>query len=183
MTALVPALFLDRDGVVNRELGYLSCPEQVDFIPGIFELCRAAQAAGLKIIIVTNQAGIGRQLYSEADFHALMQWMIAQFALAQVRLDGYYYCPHHPEHGIGKYRVECPDRKPQPGMLLRAAREHGIDLARSILVGDRCSDLQAGAAAGIGKLILLEGTEISPCASVPPYVAVSELSAVGDFLP
>jgi len=183
MTPLAPALFLDRDGVVNREVGYLSRPEQVEFLPGIFELCRAAQATGHKLIIITNQAGIARQFYSEADFHALMQWMTEQFARAQIRLDGYYFCPHHPQHGVGPYRIECPDRKPQPGMLLRAAREHGIDLPRSLLIGDRCSDIQAGAAAGVGRLILLQGTEMDACGLAANYIVVSALAEVAAFLP
>ena len=177
MKGLVPALFLDRDGVVNREIGYLSVPEQVEFLPGIFELCRSAQARGYKLIIVTNQAGIARQLYSEADFHALMQWMTAQFSQENIRLDGYYYCPHHPEHGIGPYRKDCSDRKPQPGMMLRAAREHGIDLGQSIFLGDRCTDIDAGAAAGIGKLVLLAGTEITGCGA-SAYRSVSTFEEV-----
>lgn len=182
MQHLVPALFLDRDGVVNREVGYLSKPEQVEFVPGIFDLCRSAQAMGHKLIIVTNQAGIARELYSEADFHSLMRWMTKQFANAQIQLTGYYYCPHHPEHGVGQYRMDCPDRKPQPGMLLQAAREHGIDLSRSLLVGDRCSDIYAGAAAGVGKLVLLAGGESMGYEFAMNYAIVSTLAKVADFL-
>ncbi len=179
---LAPALFLDRDGVVNREIGYLSKWEQVEFLPGVFDLCRSAQAMGYKLIIITNQAGIARRLYSEADFHALMQWMTAQFTRAGVRLDGYYYCPHHPEHGIGSYKRDCADRKPQPGMLLRAAREHGIDLAQSIFVGDRCSDIGAGAAAGIRKLVLLTGTETGGCGEAAYHIVVSRIEEVTPLL-
>jgi D-glycero-D-manno-heptose 1,7-bisphosphate phosphatase len=179
---LVPALFLDRDGIVNREIGYLSKPHQVEFLPGIFDLCRSAQAMGYKLIIVTNQAGIARQLYSEADFHLLMRWMVERFTLESVRLDGYYYCPHHPEHGVGRYRKDCPDRKPQPGMMLRAAREHGIDLGQSVFLGDRCSDMDAGAAAEIGRLILLAGTETAECESAAYHVVVSTFQEVTALL-
>jgi len=175
MKASSPALFLDRDGVVNREIGYLSKPEQVEFYPGIFDLCGSAQSMGYKLIVVTNQSGIARKLYSEADFHSLMHWIEEQFDQRGIQLGGYYYCPHHPEHGIGQYRQECPDRKPQPGMLLRAAREHDLDLTRSILIGDRCSDIQAGAAAKVGKLILLAGTESRGCASAPPHTVIFAL--------
>ncbi len=182
MKALAPALFLDRDGVVNREIGYLSKPEQVEFLPGIFELCRGAQAAGYKLIIITNQSGIARELYSESEFHALMLWMTAQFAHEQIRLDGYYFCPHHPEHGIGRYRTDCPDRKPQPGMLLKAAQEHRIDIEQSILIGDRCSDLEAGAAAGVQKLVLLTGTELAGCGREVKHIAVSTLHEVTNLL-
>lgn len=177
MNHLVPALFLDRDGVVNCEIGYLHRPSEVCFLPGIFDLCRAAQSRGYKLIIVTNQAGIARELYSEDDFHSLMRWMVGEFARENVRLDGYYYCPHHPEHAIERYRKDCPDRKPNPGMILRAAREHGIDLSRSLLVGDRCSDIQAGAAAGIGRLVLISGTEPNPCPLAIPYEIVTSLAA------
>jgi len=174
--ALSPALFLDRDGVVNREVGYLSKPEQLEFVPGIFDLCRSAQRLGYKLILVTNQSGIARQLYTEQDFHLLMRWIEGQFARVGIQLSGYYFCPHHPEHGLGRYRKECPDRKPQPGMLLRAAREHHIDLRQSILIGDRCSDIEAGAAAGVKTLILLAGTEVAGCRQAPSHVVVTALS-------
>jgi D-glycero-D-manno-heptose 1,7-bisphosphate phosphatase len=178
MKGLQPALFLDRDGVVNREIGYLYKPEQVEFIAGIFELCRHAQTHGYKLIVITNQAGIARQLYSEADFHSLMHWIFGEFSREHIHLDGYYFCPHHPEHGIGRYRKECPDRKPQPGMILQASKDHGIELSQSVLIGDRCSDIQAGAAAGITNLILLRGTEPAGCTSSPPHRFVSTLADV-----
>jgi D-glycero-D-manno-heptose 1,7-bisphosphate phosphatase len=174
---LAPGLILDRDGVIHREIGYLHQPEQVEFIPGIFELCRRAREKGYRIVIVTNQAGIGRGLYSEENFHALMRWMMERFAAEHAPLDGYYFCPHHPVHGVGGYQVDCPDRKPRPGMILRAAREHAIDLSQSILVGDRCSDLFAGAAAGIDRLFLLQGTEPGPCDGVP-FHPLSDLHAL-----
>lgn len=182
MQEAASALFLDRDGVVNREVGYLSDPKQVEFLPGVFDLCRYAQAAGYKLIIVTNQAGIAREFYSENDFHVLMEWMREQFASAGVQLDGYYFCPHHPEHGVGRYRVDCPDRKPRPGMFLRAAKEHGIDLKQSLLIGDRCSDMQAGAAAGVRKLFLLKGTESANCNLISSPVLVDTLRDVENFL-
>ena len=182
LDSLSPALFLDRDGVVNREVGYLSKPEQVEFMPGIFDLCRRAQALGYKLILVTNQSGIARQLYTEQDFHLLMRWIDEQFTKAGVRLSGYYFCPHHPEHGIGPYRKECPDRKPGPGMLLRAAREHHINLRQSILIGDRCSDIEAGAAAGVKSLILLAGTESEACQRAPVHAVVAALSEAAETL-
>jgi D-glycero-D-manno-heptose 1,7-bisphosphate phosphatase len=178
MNGLQPALFLDRDGVVNREIGYLYKPEQVEFTAGIFELCRHAYVRGYKLIVITNQAGIARQLYSEADFHSLMRWIFEEFRRKHIHLDGYYFCPHHPEHGIGRYRKECADRKPQPGMILQASKDHGIELSQSVLIGDRCSDIQAGAAAGISNLILLRGTEPSGCPLSPPHRVVSALADV-----
>ncbi|HUZ04329.1 MAG TPA: HAD family hydrolase [Acidobacteriaceae bacterium] len=163
------ALFLDRDGVVNEEIGYLSRADQVRFVAGIFDLCRRAQALGYCLIVVTNQAGIARGFYTEEDFHALTHWMEAEFAREGVRLDRTYFCPHHPEHGVGQYRRDCPDRKPNPGMLLHAAREFQLDLAQSIFIGDRCTDMAAGEAAGVGTLLLLDGMESGPCVQAKSY--------------
>jgi D-glycero-D-manno-heptose 1,7-bisphosphate phosphatase len=178
MTDIRPALFLDRDGVVNREIGYLYRPEQVEFTSGIFDLCRHAQTLGYALIIITNQSGIARQLYSESDFHSLMHWMNDEFLKQNVRVDGYYFCPHHPEYGIGPYRKECEDRKPQPGMILKASTDHNINLTESILIGDRCSDIQAGMAAGITNLILVRGTETAGCPELLSHSAVSELQEI-----
>ena len=153
------ALFLDRDGVINHEIGYLHRAEDVRFVDGIFALCRAAQGLGYRLIVVTNQSGIARGLYSREDFDALTAWMMARFEEERVHLDAVYYCPYHPEHGVGEYRREHPDRKPGPGMLLRGAAAFDLDLARSILVGDRCSDIAAANAARLGQAFLLAGTE------------------------
>ena len=152
-----PALFLDRDGVINVDHAYVYQKENFDFIEGIFELVAAAKHAGYLVIVVTNQAGIGRGYYTPQDFHALMDWVGQQFAAHGGALDAVYYCPHHPEHGIGEYRQDSEDRKPGPGMLLRAARELNIDLARSLMVGDKASDAQAGQAAGLSKLFYFGG--------------------------
>ena len=176
------ALFLDRDGVINEEIHYLHKPEQVHFVPGVFSLCHHAQKLGYKLIVVTNQAGIARGYYTEEDFHALTRWMEAAFAREGVPLDRTYFCPHHPEHGVGAYRHECPDRKPNPGMLLHAAQDFSLDLARSVFIGDRCTDMAAGQAAGVGTLLLLEGVERGNCAGVRNYQRISTLAAVPALL-
>ena len=150
-----PALFLDRDGVINVDRDYVHRSEDVEFIDGIFELVALANGAGYVVAVVTNQAGIGRGYYSEADFHRLMEWMRARFAQRGARIDAIYFCPYHPEHGVGAYKRESEFRKPGPGMLLQAAKEHDIDLSASIMIGDKPSDMQAGAAAGVGSLLLL----------------------------
>lgn len=142
------ALFLDRDGVINVDVNYAHTPEQITFMPGIFERCRKAIADGYKLIIVTNQSGIGRGYYTEAQFHALMQWMLAQFEKENCPITAYYFCPHLPDAG-------CACRKPQPGMILQAVKDWDIDLAASELIGDKESDLEAGRAAGVGKVTLL----------------------------
>ena len=143
-----PALFLDRDGVINEEVGYLHRFEDVRFVPGIVRLLQTANRLGMPTCVVTNQAGIGRGLYTEEQFHEVMRCMRAALAAEDAALDAVYYSPFHPEHGVGVYRRESACRKPLPGMLLQAAAEHRLDLARSTMVGDRCSDMAAGAAAG-----------------------------------
>lgn len=177
---LSKALFLDRDGVVNEEIGYLSRAEDVRFVPGIFSLCRTAIRLGYQIVVVTNQAGIARGLYTVADFERLMAWMRSEFAKKQVELAGVYFCPYHPEHGLGEYRREHEDRKPGPGMLLRAARDLGVELGRSVLIGDRCSDVGAANAASLREAFLLVGTETEPCKG--HCIEVKTLAAVEAWL-
>jgi len=146
-------LFLDRDGVINVDHGYVHTPERTDWVPGIFELCARAQRAGYERVVVTNQAGIARGFYTEAAFLAYTAWMHAQFEHRGVPLLATYHCPHHPTAGQGELTRECDCRKPRPGMILRAAREWGIDLGRSILVGDKPSDVRAAHEAGVGVAI------------------------------
>ena len=147
------AVLLDRDGVINRDVGYAHRPDQIVFEPGVFEFCRAAKARDYRIVIVTNQSGIGRGLYSEADFQVLMRWMADLFREEAAPLAGWYHCPHHPTAGLGIYRRTCGCRKPAPGLLLRAAEEHSLDLARCWMIGDKPTDLAAAAAAGVpGRL-------------------------------
>lgn len=142
-----PALFLDRDGVINVDHGYVGKQEDFEFFPGIFELCLLAKQLGYLIFVVTNQSGIGRGYYTEQAFLELNDWMCEVFKEHGVELDKVYYCPSRPEEN-------SPDRKPMPGMILRAAEEFGVDLARSVLVGDNESDIQAGVAAGVGINLL-----------------------------
>lgn len=152
------AFFLDRDGVINVDHGYVCSPEQTQFIDGIFELCRAATQRGILNVVITNQAGIARGYYSEVDFLAYMDWMRGEFRKHGAQLDAVYYCPHHPLHGRGDYLRDCECRKPKPGMILRAARDLDLDLAGSVLLGDTASDIVAGEAAGIGACIQLPST-------------------------
>ena len=173
------ALFLDRDGVINEDLGYIFLPEDVRFVRGISSLCRAAQALGYRIFVVTNQAGIGRGFYSEADFLALMAWMQEQLGREGVRIDGVYFCPFHPEHGLGEYKRDHEDRKPGAGMLRRAAAEFGVSLADSVMVGDRCTDVEAANAAGLRQAFLLGNIE-ADCKG--ESLAVSTLAEVEAWL-
>lgn len=158
-----PALFLDRDGVINVDHGYVCKPEDFDFVDGIFELVAEANRLEYLVVVVTNQAGIGRGYYTEADFLALTDWMCTQFVEHGARIDAVYFCPDHPEHGIGAYRKESNFRKPGAGMLQQAATQLEIDLPRSLIVGDKDTDMQAGALAGVGCLLLFgkDGGEAS----------------------
>jgi D-glycero-D-manno-heptose 1,7-bisphosphate phosphatase len=174
------ALFLDRDGVVNEEVGYLHRADEVRFVNGIFALCRTAAGLGYRLIVVTNQAGIARGYYSEADFEVLMEFMRGKLRAEGVELDAVYYCPFHPEHGVGRYRQEHEDRKPGTGMLRRGAREFGVELSESVLVGDRCSDVGAANAAGLRQAFLMSGTEAAGCGG--EYVAVKSLAEVERWL-
>jgi D-glycero-D-manno-heptose 1,7-bisphosphate phosphatase len=160
---LSPALFLDRDGVINVDTNFLYRAEDVIWVEGIFSLCAAAVSRGYKLVVITNQSGIGRGIYSQADFDTLMDWMRAEFAARHVPLDAVYCCPYHPREGLGHYKREHEDRKPSPGMLRRAQRDLNLDLAQSILVGDRCSDIGAANAAGLRQAFLISGTEENPC--------------------
>lgn len=150
------AVFLDRDGVINIDHGYIFKPEHFDFIDGVFDACRHLQNLGYLLIVVTNQSGIARGYYSEQDFAVLTSWMKQQFAAHGVKIDGVYYCPHHLEKGQVPYNIDCDCRKPNPGMLTQAIREFGIDPAVSLMVGDKAADMQAAAAAGIGRKILVQ---------------------------
>jgi D-glycero-D-manno-heptose 1,7-bisphosphate phosphatase len=177
---LRPALFLDRDGVINVEKNYVFRSEDFEFVEGIFDLCRKANAAGMAIVVVTNQAGIGRGYYSEREFHYLSDWMCAQFLSNGVRIDAVYFCPFHPDHGVGHYKTESFDRKPNPGMILRAEKDLELDLARSVLVGDKLSDISAAKVSGVGHTIFLSETD-EP-AGPAPDIRLSSLREIVDYL-
>lgn len=150
------ALFLDRDGVININHGYVHAPGQTDWVPGIFALVAKAHARGYVPVVITNQAGIGRGLYDEAAFLAYTAWMHAQFAARGTPLLATFWCPHHPAEGLGDYRVDCDCRKPKAGMLLHAIERFDIDPARSLMIGDKQGDLDAAASAGVPARLLSE---------------------------
>ena len=147
------ALFLDRDGVINEDYGYVHRIEDFHFREGIFDVCRAAQKERMKIVIVSNQAGIGRGLYTQEAFHAITHFMVEEFSLRSLFISGVYYCPFHPDHGIGHFKKNSFYRKPNPGMLLSACAEHNINPRLSVMIGDRDTDRQAAASAGIFSYI------------------------------
>ncbi len=147
------AVFLDRDGTVVDELGFLSDPARVRLVPRAAEGIARMNRAGLRVLIVTNQSGIARGMFDEGTLAAVHARIQALLAAEGARIDGFYHCPHHPDFGS-----PCACRKPEPGLLLAAAREHGVDLASSWLVGDSPRDLEAARRAGVhGRILVLTG--------------------------
>jgi D-glycero-D-manno-heptose 1,7-bisphosphate phosphatase len=149
------AAFIDRDGVINVERGFLHQVEQFVFVPGSVEALQWLQAAGYLLVVITNQSGIARGLYSEADYLQLTAYMQQRLLAAGVRLSAVEHCPHLPDAPLAEFRLDCDCRKPRPGMLLRAAAALDIDLPASLLVGDRATDIQAGRSAGVGRCWLV----------------------------
>lgn len=149
------AAFLDRDGVINVDRGYVWRREEFEFVAGTLPACAELARLGYALVVVTNQSGIGRGMYNEADFRQLTEWMRARFAEADAPLAGVYHCPHHPTDAVGDWRRDCECRKPAPGMLLQAARELDLDLGQSVFFGDKRSDMEAAIAAGVAQRVLL----------------------------
>lgn len=169
MNSLVPAVFLDRDGTLMRDTGYVGDPALVEVYPGVAEALARLRAAGFQTVIVTNQSGIPRGYFTDEDFHKVQ----ARFEelIGPGLIDAVYYCAEHPDTATER-------RKPGPGMLLEAARDHGLDLARSWMVGDRAGDLEAGRRAGVRAILVRtgEGTEADGAGAV--HVAADFLAAV-----
>lgn len=161
-----PAAFIDRDGVINEELNYVSRIEDFHLLPGVGGALRTLAGLGYALVVVTNQAGIAKGMYDEAAYDRLTQHMRALLGTESVQLAGVYHCPHHPQGTIDAYRFQCDCRKPSPGLLLRAAAELGLDLARSVMIGDKVSDVVAGRAAGVKWTILVESGHKLPSDSL-----------------
>lgn len=175
-------LFLDRDGVINVNHGYVHTIESFQFIDGIFDLTRLALSKGYVICIVTNQSGIARGYYTESDFHELTSWMCGQFKAKDVVIEKVYYSPYHPVHGLGQYKKDDISRKPKPGMLQQAMFEMDIDVQASVLIGDNVTDIQAGYAAGVGTSLYLGVDDISQNKGLGNYFSISNLGEAGVYL-
>ncbi|HXC93671.1 MAG TPA: D-glycero-beta-D-manno-heptose 1,7-bisphosphate 7-phosphatase [Geobacteraceae bacterium] len=175
------AVFLDRDGTINEESEYLYKVEECRFLPGVKEAVKQLNAAGYFVVVVTNQSGVARGYYSESDIEKLHEFMEKEFAGSGARIDGWYYCPHHPDFPVESAACDC--RKPLPGMLLAAANELGIDLSSSWMVGDKNADREAGLAAGCRTILVKTGYGAAETSEAPPgIIAVDDLSAAVDFI-
>jgi D-glycero-D-manno-heptose 1,7-bisphosphate phosphatase len=149
-------VFLDRDGVINRDTGYLGRWADFEFLPGVVAALQSLVASGWRIVVVTNQSGIARGYYSLEDYQELTRRMLSSLEASGVPILGVYFCPHHPDGVVHEFVRECDCRKPLPGMIFRAAGDFSIDLRTSVFVGDKLSDMQAAAAAGVGHRYFVE---------------------------
>jgi D-glycero-D-manno-heptose 1,7-bisphosphate phosphatase len=156
------AAFIDRDGVINAEVGHVHRIEDFRLLPGVPQALRRLSDCGFALVVITNQAGIAKGLYDQAAYDRLTLHMRERLATEGIALDGVYHCPHHPEGIVADYAVACDCRKPAPGLLLRAASDLGLDLSRSVMIGDKTSDVQAGRAAGVHWTVLVESGHALP---------------------
>ncbi len=182
-----PAVFLDRDGTIVREVDYLRSSRQLRLLPHAAEAIRRLNDAGLAVVVATNQSGVARGLLTEQDLARVNELLVKRLARHGARLDGIYFCPHHPTAGLKQYRRRCPCRKPAPGMLLRAAQELDLDLGRCFAVGDSRRDLIAGRAAGCRTVLVRTGygqrTAAESAEPLPAdHMADDLLAAVGWIL-
>lgn len=174
-----PAVFLDRDGTLIEEAGYLDRLERLAFYPYSIDAVRLLNQAGLAVVVATNQSGVARGLVDESFVAEAHAYIATRLAAGGGRVDAFYYCPHHPEAARHEYRQACECRKPAPGMLRRAARDLGLDLSRSYVIGDRWHDLEAGAPDGARGILVRTGygriTEAAPQSRVAPAAVVDNL--------
>ncbi|MBE2893878.1 D-glycero-beta-D-manno-heptose 1,7-bisphosphate 7-phosphatase [Spirabiliibacterium falconis] len=176
------AIFLDRDGTLNIDYGYVHTIDDFTFIDGSIEALLELKKMGYLLVLVTNQSGIARGLFSEQAFLTLTEWMDWSLADRGVDLDGIYYCPHLPD-GEGEYAIQCDCRKPAAGMLLQAITELQIDPQHSIMVGDKIADIQAGINAGVGCNILVRtGKAITPEGERLADAVLDSITALPHFL-
>ncbi len=152
-----PAVFIDRDGTLTEEVGYVNHPSRLRLLPRSAEAVRRLNEAGVAAVVTTNQAGVARGYFSETVLQQVNEALVAQLAREGARLDGLYVCAHHPTEGAPPFRMDCDCRKPKPGLLLRAARDLGLDLGASTVVGDKPSDLEVAHRVGARGVLVLTG--------------------------
>ena len=147
------AFLLDRDGVINIDKGYVNSPDRFEWTKGAVDGIKSANDAGILVIVITNQSGIARGLYTETEFDTFMIWINIQLRARGAHIDGWYYCPHHPTEGIVPFRIDCECRKPKPGLINRAIYEWGLDPNYCIMVGDKEIDIESASRSGIKGLL------------------------------
>jgi D-glycero-D-manno-heptose 1,7-bisphosphate phosphatase len=183
---VIPAVFLDRDGTVIEDVGYLDRVEDITFFPWTVSAIRALNLAGLPVVIVTNQSGIARGYFTETWVETAHREIAASLARGGARIDAFYYCPHHPEGSVAPYAIACDCRKPGVGMIQRAARDLGIDPAQSFVVGDKWLDIGAARAAGARGILVRTGygatEETRPLANLAADVIVNNLAEAASWV-
>ena len=152
------AVFVDRDGVLVEDVGFLDSIDRLRFFPWTIDTVRALNRAQLAVVVITNQSGIARAYFTEAFVEETHRYMSSRFADGGARVDAYYYCPHHPDGNVSPYARACDCRKPAPGLVVRAASDLGLDVARSFVVGDKWSDVQLARTAGARGILVRCGT-------------------------
>ena len=188
LTAGRPAVFLDRDGTINEQMGYVNHLSRFQLLPGVARAIRGLNEAGLPVVVVTNQSGLARGYFPESLLEAVHAELHRLLAREGAHLDGLYICPHHPEAREERFRLDCNCRKPRTGLLERAAAELGLDLGRSYMVGDRWSDLRCGAAVGATTVLVLTGygrgdaAYVGPGQTVQPDHVAEDLEAAARWI-
>jgi D-glycero-D-manno-heptose 1,7-bisphosphate phosphatase len=181
-----PAVFLDRDGTIIEDVGYLDTLDRVTFFPWTVDTIRALNCAGLAVVVVTNQSGIARGLFTEAFVDETHRYLTARLEMGGARVDAYYYCPHHPDGTVAEHRRHCDCRKPAPGLIDRATNDLGLDPARSFVVGDRWLDVQLGRAVGARTILVRTGIgaveETRPPSGVTADTIVDNLAAAASWI-
>ncbi len=187
-TPLRPAVFLDRDGTINEQMGYINHISRFYLLPGVPEAIRRLNEAGIPVVVVTNQSGLARGYFPAELLTAVHEKMVTLLAEHGAHVDGIYICPHHPEAKREEYRLNCDCRKPKTGLLVQAANDLGLDLTRSFVVGDRWSDLKTAANCGATPVLVLTGygsgdaLYIGPTQAVQPAMIGVDLAAAVQWI-
>lgn len=174
--------FLDRDGVINKEINYLHKIEDFEYTENCVQGMKGLMALGYKLVIVTNQAGIAKRIFSEDALSRLTTWLLNDLRGNGVDVLAHYHCPHHPDGVNPKYAIPCSCRKPGPGMILQAQRDYGVDLSESILIGDKLSDIRAASSATIGRSFLVRSGHSLPSSAESVAPVFKNLFAVSEWL-
>lgn len=177
----ISCLFLDRDGVINIDYGYVYKEKDFQFIDGVLPTLQKLSKANVNIIIVTNQSGIARGYFSEKDFMLINRYMLKQFNENKINILDVFMCPHHPEGKIDKYKKICDCRKPKPGLINAAVDKYNINVKKSVLIGDKKSDIEAGINANIKNLYQVGKTKVSSNLKVESYESLEQVMIKNDY--